>query len=215
MVTKSHVNTIHVTASGASSSRPVKKALRREAKRDSDIRREPRQIRRSCNTSIATETRSASVGPAARPAPGARSAHRPLLDRHQIVVTGEVQPAVHDVERELFRERAAVFPGVRGGGVGRHANLARETSAGWLAKVMTSVVFRISEKIGVEPGEVRIGEQGTESSPGGQPPRKRAACASRMSMTCRSARRSTRRRGWRLAMARRRMGGRRAEGLKG
>jgi len=88
------------------------------------------------------------------------SAHRPLLDRHQIVVTGEVQPAVHDVERELFRERAAVFPGVRGGGVGRHANLARETERGLAGEGDDIGRLRISEKIGVEPGEVRIGEQG-------------------------------------------------------
>ena len=65
---------------------------------------------------------------------------------------------MHDVERELVRETAAVFSGVGGGGVGRHANLARETERGLPGEGNDVGRFRIAQESGVEPGEGGIGE---------------------------------------------------------
>jgi len=78
--------------------------------------------------------------------------HRAFFRRHQIVVAGEVQPAMDDVKRKFGAEVAAVFLRVGGGGVGRDADLAGDAVLRIALKRDHVGRGRILEKVVVQPG---------------------------------------------------------------
>ena len=57
--------------------------------------------------------------------PGLGGAHAAFLRRGAVIVSGEVQPAVHEVERQFLRKTAPAARRKRGRGSGRHADFAR------------------------------------------------------------------------------------------
>ena len=55
---------------------------------------------------------------------GFRASHRAFLPRDQVIVAGEMEPAVHEVQRQLRAEITSMFSGVRGRRVGGNTDLA-------------------------------------------------------------------------------------------
>ena len=85
--------------------------------------------------------------------------HATLLCRSQIVVAGEMQPAVHDVEHQLCGEIAAVLPRVSEGGVGRNADFTGESGDAIAFERDDVRRGRIVHEIGVNLGESAVGEK--------------------------------------------------------
>jgi hypothetical protein len=87
-----------------------------------------------------------------------RASHRAFLLRDQIIVAGEVEPAVHEVQRQLGAEIAPMFSGVRGRSVGGNADLPRGSQIRISLEGDDVGGGGIVEKIGVQSCEFRVGE---------------------------------------------------------
>lgn len=77
----------------------------------------------------------------------------------EVVVAGEVEPAVDDVAEELFREGQVVAGGVGEGGVHGDADVAGVVEGGIALEGDDIGRSRIVEKVGVEAGEGGVGEE--------------------------------------------------------
>jgi len=125
--------------------------------------KEPLDVR-SGRASRQLKDREESVLPEMAHRPGLGPAHAALLRGGQVVMAGEMQPAVDDVEGELRREPARSArsrTGLADRGVGRHADLP-----GHSGLVVPGVVEsddircgRIAQKPRMEPGERRVREE--------------------------------------------------------
>src|SRR5690606_36944340 len=67
------------------------------------------------------EVREAAVRREQRHGPGFRRAHLSLQRRLQVIVSGQVQPAVNEIEREFGGEFTPGFLSVGGGAISRNA----------------------------------------------------------------------------------------------
>jgi hypothetical protein len=104
-------------------------------------------------------------------------AHRAFLRRHQIIMPGEVQPAVHQIQRELAGEIAALGPGEVPCGVHGYTDFAAEILRGVARERDHVGGRRISEKLGVQLRQFRIAQENQGELAGkrccagwGQPP---------------------------------------------
>ena len=90
---------------------------------------------------------------------GLGAAHDALPGGGEVVVAGEVQPAVDEVEGELGREVAALAPGKGGGGVGGDADLAGGAERGVAGEGDDVGRGGVGEEVGVEAGERGVGQE--------------------------------------------------------
>ena len=89
---------------------------------------------------------------------GFRASHRALLLRDQIIVAGEVEPAVHEVQRQFRAEIVAMLSGVRGSGVSGNTDLPGGSQIRISLEGDDVGGGRIVEKIGVQSCEFRVRE---------------------------------------------------------
>ena len=87
------------------------------------------------------------------------AAHDAFFRRFKIVITGEMEPAMHQVEGEFRGELPLVPAGVAGRGVHGDANLARDAKRGIAFKRDHVGRRRIVEEVGVQLRERGIGEE--------------------------------------------------------
>ena len=96
-----------------------------------------------------------------------RAAHRSFFPRNPIIVTGEVEPAMYEVQRQLRAEFAPMFSGVGVGGVGGNTNLARRSEIRITLERDDVGGRGIVEEISVKPRELRVCEDDDGKLSGG------------------------------------------------
>ena len=90
---------------------------------------------------------------------GFGAAHEAFLRGLQIIVAGEMEPAVHEIKRKLGGKIAAVSLRVTGGGIGGNADLAGDAVGGIAFEGDDVGRRRVVEEIGVELRESGVGEE--------------------------------------------------------
>ncbi len=89
---------------------------------------------------------------------GFRAAHETFFVRVQVVVAGEVEPAVDEVKGELGGKVVFMGLGVGGGGIGGDADFAGDVEVGLALESDDVGGGGVVEEIGVELGLLGIGE---------------------------------------------------------
>lgn len=90
---------------------------------------------------------------------GLGATHTAFERGRAVVVAGEVEPAVHDVEGEFGAEVAVVLVGEAGGSVGGDTDFAGESEFRPAGKSDDVGRAGVLEEVGVEAGEGAIGEE--------------------------------------------------------
>ena len=98
---------------------------------------------------------------------GFGGAHEAFFGGLEVVVAGEVQPAVNHVKSQFFAEIAGMFLGVGGGGVGGNADLASDAERGLALEGDDVGCGWVVEKIGVELGQFGVAHEGEREFAGG------------------------------------------------